>query len=110
MSESNEVVEGSPIKNKKALRYYYRHREEIKAKRMEKLMGDPEYRAKKEAQEAAKRKREEEKKAKEEERNKKRQERALKKEAELKEKEETRERKRLEKAAELGAIPSGPKS
>jgi DNA-directed RNA polymerase beta' subunit len=48
-------------KNNKCNRYYYRHREEILAKKLQKRLEDPEYLAKQKAKEEAKRAKEEEK-------------------------------------------------
>ena len=92
-------------KNTKGIKYYYRHREEILEKRMQKKMEDPEYQAKQVAKEEAKKAKEEEvKKAKEEKRilklKEKEEQRKLKEEIKEKEKEE-RCRERAKKKAEL---------
>jgi hypothetical protein len=92
-------------KDKKNLRYYYRHREEIIEKRKQLKMQDPEYQAKLKAREEAKKEKEAAKKAREEMMQKAREEK--RKMAELKEKE--REEKRAKKRAELlGADLPGP--
>ena len=46
-------------KDKRSARYYYNHRDEILARRKEKLLQDPEYVAKKEAKERKKKEKEE---------------------------------------------------
>lgn len=61
---ASEVVKKMP-KDCKGNRYYYRHREEILARRKEKLMEDPEYRKKAEEREKRKEEREKERAARE---------------------------------------------
>ena len=92
-----EVV--GPIRTKlknteKCTRYYYRHREELKEKRLQKLMENPEYVAKQEAKRQAK----EEKERRQAEREAAKQEKA---EREALAKAEREERRR-QKAARVG--------
>ncbi len=95
-ASEQESKESNPrLKNsEKCLRYYYRHREELREKRRQKLMEDPEYVAKQEA-----------KQAKEAEKERKRMEREAMKHAKAKKevevKAEREERRRL-KAMKLG--------
>jgi hypothetical protein len=110
-----EVVEG---KDNKAIRYYYRHREEILAKKHQARMEDPEYRDKYEAREASKAAKEEARAAKEATRKEKleesmrkardREERQARKARELEEEQERKEERRRVRARELGVEnPSG---
>lgn len=85
--------------NEKCLRYYYRHREELRDKRIQKLMDDPDYVAKQTAKEEAKRVREEEKEAK---KAAKEAAKKAKEEAKRMEREEAKETRRRLKAAQLG--------
>ena len=83
----------------KALRYYYKHREEVLERRRQKLMEDPEYVAKKAARESKKQ-------AQEEAKNVAKQAREAMKEAVKKEREDKKEtdkeNKRREMAKRLG--------
>ena len=86
MSGENEVVECVEVeggvkmpKNSKENRYYYRHREEIIARRRAKRLEDPEYQAKLREKEEKKKRKEEEAKRQKEERSRER----AKKKAEL---------------------------
>ena len=99
MSGLAQEQEQGPVRTKlknheKCTRYYYRHREEIKEKRLQKLMQDPEYVAKQEARRAAK----EEKERRQAEREAAKQAKA---EREALVKAEREERRRL-KAARVG--------
>ena len=63
VSEANAVpVDVKIPKNCKENRYYYRHREEVLARKKEQRMVDPEYRARQELKEQKKLEREEKKK------------------------------------------------
>ena len=92
-------VEGDGVKSielkepkvPKASRYYYRHREDILARRRERLMADPEYVAKQKAREEAKEAKEAAKRAREEAKQKAREE--AKKASEEKKKESQKERR-----------------
>ncbi len=73
MDVEGEVKEEVKIpKVPKASRYYYRHREDILARRRERLMADPEYVAKQNAREEAKEAKEAAKRAREEAKEEKR--------------------------------------
>jgi hypothetical protein len=133
MEESREIKEEGAVlkqpsaecaglkqpKVPKASRYYYRHRDEVLARRRERLMADPEYVAKQKAREEAKKAREEAKRAREAAREEKRQKMAKlleeaqeRREGEKQRKETAeaeREAKRREMATLLGLEPPGKK-
>lgn len=83
-AEINSAEPVELIKNNKCNRYYYRHREEILAKKRERRLADPEYQAKQRAKEDARR---------------------MKVEERTKRKEETRLEKIKKKAEFLGILP-----
>lgn len=65
-----EPVDVKVPKNTKENRYYYRHREEINARRKEQRMATPEYKAKQEEKERKRKEKEEEMERKKQEKEK----------------------------------------
>jgi hypothetical protein len=99
--EVNEIIEDTPVT--KEARYYWKHREELKEKRLAKLLENPEYREKYQARLKRKAELEEERKGKEEKR-KEREKRKSELEEEKRLKEERKD-KRLAKAAKILETP-----